>query len=549
MAPVRSRRGRIALTMSLVAGTATVALVGAACSSDEEAAAAEAASEFIAASTPLYVEASTDFEGAQWTQLEALLARFPNAPSEGITDVLNDAFADEGIDYETQVRPLLGGTAVLGATPEVPSVPTSLDNLDVNDASDSVDDTAVVAALELADGAEDQARELLTSEADITESGEHEGNTIYENRDGDTFIAVVSGAIVLADTREGLERAIDAQRSGGEATIAGDDTFNAAIGRLPEDTFGKIYIDIGEFIEQAAAEDPDSAESLRQLGDFSQLALAASVTSEEEGIRLQGVIEGAPDGAEATSFSPTLLQNAPANSIAYVGFANLANSVSQGVQQLRESETNEELGMQLDAVTGQLPALLGVTVDDLGALTAGEHAVVVGAPGGNPAAALALQVADGSRAETTLDALRNATPLAGPQLGLPADAEWSQVQLANGVRGWQIPLDDGLDAVYGVDGDLAVVGTSPQIVRQVQSPANTLADDADFQTATQGMPDEITGLFWLDPPALLAAAESGGAFDADDQEGVETLATVDGIAAWTVAGDVPTFEVFARIKG
>ncbi|MGI9538665.1 MAG: DUF3352 domain-containing protein, partial [Miltoncostaeaceae bacterium] len=526
--------------MSLLAGTATIALVGAACSSDEEAAAAEAATEFIAASTPLYVEGSTDFEGAQWTQAEALLSRFPNAPPEGITDVLNDAFEDEGIDYETQVRPLLGETAVLGATPEVP---TSLEGLNVSDATDSVDDTSVVAALELAEGAEDQARELLTDEADVTEVGEHEGNAIYESRDGDTFVSVVSGAIVLSDTRAGLERAIDAQRSGGDATLGGSDKFNAAVGRLPEDTFGKIYIDIGAFLEQAAAEDPDSAESLRQLGDFSQLALAASVTTEEQGIRLQGVIEGAPDGAEATAFSPTLLQDAPADAIAYVGFAGLANSVSQAVQQLRESETNEELGMQLDAVTGQLPALLGVTVDDLGALTSGEHAVVVAAPGGAPAGALALQVEDGARAEMTLDALRGATPLAGPQIGLPPDAEWSQVQLANGVQGWQIPLQDGLNAVYGVDGDLAVIGTSPQIVRQVQNPGQTLADDADFQTATQGMPDEITGLLWLDPPELLDAAERGGALDAGDQEGIDTPRTFEGIAAWTVDGDVPTFEV------
>ena len=539
--------------MSLVAGTATIALVGAACSSDDEAAAAEAASEFIAAGTPLYIEASTDVEGTQWTQAEALLQRFPNAPSEGITDVLNDAFDDEGIDYETQVQPLLGGSVVLGATPEVP---TSLDGLNINvsdvnvgNATDSVDDTSVVIALELAEDAEDQARELLTTEADVTEAGEHEGAAIYESSDGDAFVSVVSGAIVIADTREGLERAIDAQRSGGEATIAGSDKFNAALGQLPEDTFGKIYIDLGRFVEQAAAEDPDSAESLRQLGDFSELALAASVASEEEGIRLQGVIEGVPEGTETTSFSPSLLEHAPADAIAYVGFAGLADSVSQAVQQLRESEANEELGTQLDAVTGQLPALLGVTVDDLGGLTSGEHAVVVAARGGAPGAALALEVEDGSRAQTTLDALRAATPSVGPQLGLPAGAEWSPVRLADDVRGWQIPVGDGMSAVYGVEDDLAIVGTSPQIVRQVLNPQPTLADDPDFQAATEGMPDEITGLLWLDPPELLDAAEQGGALDADDQEGVETLQTIDGIAAWTIPGDTPTFEVFARIKG
>ena len=66
-----------------VAGTA-LAVSGCGGSSDSEpgAAAGEVAS-WVPAGSPLYLEASTDFEGPQWTQVDTLAKLFPAYPSCG----------------------------------------------------------------------------------------------------------------------------------------------------------------------------------------------------------------------------------------------------------------------------------------------------------------------------------------------------------------------------------------------------------------------------------------------------------------------------------
>lgn len=247
-------------------------------------------------------------------------------------------------------------------------------------------------------------------------------------------------------------------------------------------------------------------------------------------------------------FSPTLTSNAPADAIAYLGFSDVAGQLTQVFQTIQGS-LGEEERQQLEAFSGQVPLMLGVSLDDLAALASGEHAVVVTDGQPNPGAALALKVEDGARAQTTLDTVRQKLPglvaTLSPDTTLPP---WTQVPLANGVQGWRLPLSPEAGAVYGVDGDLAVIGTSVAAVTAVQSPTSPLAGAADFQAAMEGMPDTVTSMFWLNLQQGIGALQRFGAFDDASPETLPNLRPLKSIAAWTTNGDTPTFEMLLTIK-
>ena len=273
--------------------------------------------------------------------------------------------------------------------------------------------------------------------------------------------------------------------------------------------------------------------------------MAASIAAEPEGARLKGVIMGAPNDV-ATEFSPTLTETVPADALAYVGFSNLSGTLTQVFQQVQGS-LGDEQKRQLEGLSGQLPQLLGVSLDDLSALAEKEHALVV-TPGATPGAALALQVDDGAKAQETLDKLRVGIPSLvktfQPDATIP---KWQPVPLAGGVQGWRLPLSPKAGVVYGVNGDLAIVGTSVRAVTSVQRPVASLSESAAFQEGTAGMPDDVTSVFWLNLQEGLGALRKAGALKDAPPATLANLRPLKSLAAWTTAGDVPGFEVFVRI--
>lgn len=533
------RRRPVALAATALVGAA-IAVAGCGGDSQSGASAGEVAG-YVPSGSPLYMEVTTDLDGPQWTQVDALAQLFPAYPQ--LRAELDEALRSEDVDFDAEIAPLLGERAALAglALPGVDDIPGSLDEATPDAAARAADDLEFMAAVEIADGKDADVTALLTDEG-ATVAQTHEGVDIYT--DGDEMAAAVAdGVLLISDTPAQVVQALEAHAAGGDRTLAGTEKFQDALAKLPADVFGQAYIDLGSIIQQAGQDSPE----LQQLGlgDYQNAVLAASVAAESEGVRVKGVVLGVPE-MPAGEFSPTLTRNAPADSIAYLGFSDLAGSLTTVLDQLRAGQSGEAIA-QFDALAGQLPALLGVSVDDLSALTSGEHAIVVTPGRPFPGAALALKVEDGARATQTLDALRVGIPrLIGtfsPATELPA---WRQVPLGGGISGWSLPLSPEAGAVYGVDGDLAVIGTSVPAVTSVQAPVSPLADDADFQAAIEGMPDQVTSLAWLDIPQVIATVQQvdAGAIEADVLANLRPLKSV---SAWTTGGETPTFDVFLRI--
>ena len=400
-----------------------------------------------------------------------------------------------------------------------------------------------VAVVDVADGKSQQVKDLLVREGAVS-GGEHDGAEYFTSKDADGVVAVNDEALVFSDTKQQVFAALDAHQAGGDQTLAGTDKFTSALAKLPSDVFGQAYLDLGAFVQEAGKAAGPQADQLG-LADLRNAVMAASIAAEPEGARLKGVIMGAPNDV-ATEFSPTLTETVPADALAYVGFSNLSGTLTQVFQQVQGS-LGDEQKRQLEGLSGQLPQLLGVSLDDLSALAEKEHALVV-TPGATPGAALALQVDDGAKAQETLDKLRVGIPSLvktfQPDATIP---KWQPVPLAGGVQGWRLPLSPKAGVVYGVDGDLAIVGTSVRAVTSVQRPVASLSESAAFQEGTAGMPDEVTSVFWLNLQEGLGALRKAGALKDATPATLANLRPLKSLAAWTTAGDVPGFEVFVRI--
>jgi hypothetical protein len=542
---LRRRRSVVLLTAAL-AGSA-IAVAGCGGDSESGSSAGDVAS-FVPSSSPLYLEVTTDFEGAQWQQVEGLAKQFPGYPK--LERTLQRELTAGDVNFDRDIRPLLGERAAIAGL-ELPDTAELQGELtttapDPDAAADAADDMQFVAVVELADGKAQQLKDLLVREG-AKAAGEHQGAQYYTQPDEDGVIAVDDEAAVVSDTQRQVFAALDAHAAGGDRTLAGTDRFTDALAKLPPDVFGQAYIDLGAFVQSAANAAGPRAEQLG-LADYRDAVMAASIAAEPEGARLKGVVLGAPTAITPAEFTPQLTDTVPADALAYVGFSDLAGTLTEVFQQVQGSLSDDER-QQLEGLSGQLPQLLGVSVDQLSALAEGEQALVV-TPGATPGAALALQVEDGAQAQATLDKLRTGVPALvknfSPDTEIP---QWTRVPLAGGVQGWRLPLSPEAGVVYGVDGDLAIVGTSVKAVASVQRPVAPLSGSAAFQEGTAGMPEQVTSVLWLNLEKGIATLRNMGKLDDASPETLANLRPLKSIAAWTTAGEMPTFEVFARIRG
>lgn len=542
------RRRSIVLLSTALAGSA-LAVAGCGGTSQTGASPSETAS-YVPAGSPFYLEATTEFGGPQWTQVDTLAKLFPAYPE--LRAELNDSLRSDKVNFETDVRPLLGARAAIAglALPNTKALQGTLTSPGADAAGGAAaataaaDDTPFVAVVEIAAGKSDGVKALLVKTG-ATKAGQHDGSDYYTDTDG-TVAAVTQDALVLSDTQKQVFAALDAHQAGGDKTLAGTSRFSDAIGKLPADVFGQAYFDVGGAVQQVGASSPQ----LSQMGlsQYQNAVIAASIAAEPDGLRVKGVLTGAPDTG-ASEFSPSLTEKAPADAIAYAGFSDVSTTLANAFNQIKAAQ-GADARKQFDALSGQLPQLLGVSLDDLAALGSGEQSVVVTSGAKEPGVALTSEVKDGAQATKTLDALRAGLPALMSTFGQGAQAPAAtKVPLAAGVTGWKIPLNADQSVVYGVDGNRVIIGSSVPAVAAVQRPTSPLSASSDFQAGTNGMPNDVSGVLWVNVDQALAAAQKAGALTGADAKDLAQLRPVKSVAAWTTGGDTPTFEVFVHIAG
>jgi hypothetical protein len=240
MRPLRSVAALIAcLAVAFSAG----------CGGDEGSGGVGAALSYVPAETPFAVAVDTDLEGDQWQALDGLVNRFPGADQIKALLAAQLSMGQEGVDFEKDLRPLLGEPAVISAT-------------DVGSFLSDTDDSGFVAALEVSDT---EALDALIEKTGATSRGEVAGATLYQ--DEDTFFAVDGEMVILAGTRELLQSALE--RADGGDSLSEDD-FDSAMDGLPDDALARVYVDVqallGRSEGSAAARKIAWVDALRTLG-------------------------------------------------------------------------------------------------------------------------------------------------------------------------------------------------------------------------------------------------------------------------------------------
>jgi hypothetical protein len=204
---------------------------------------------YVPADTPFAISIDTDLEGEQWKSLDSILNRFPGA--DVIKNLLKAqlSMGQEGVEFDKDIKPLLGNPAVISAT-------------DVTSFLSPSEEDNFVAALEVKDT---DKLDSLIEKTGAKKQGEVAGATVYQ--DQDTSFAVDDDVVVLAGSRELLDAAL--KRADGGDSLSEDD-FDKGLEGLPDDALARVYVDVqgllGQSEDAAAARKIKWVEALRTLG-------------------------------------------------------------------------------------------------------------------------------------------------------------------------------------------------------------------------------------------------------------------------------------------
>src|SRR5581483_9938808 len=362
-------RVRVSLAMLL----ASTGLVAAACGGgggggggSSSAGALPAGASVVPATAPVLVSADTDFSSDQWKEASALAKHFPGLPS--LLTMLESQLQKQNVSLEQEVKPALG--------PEV-----DIAFLDLQNSGNNVvvltkpDDKARLDAL-LAKGESPPA----TTEKD--------------------------GWTVAADSKAKIDQFDQA----GGSTLANDQEFQSVMKQLPADTLARVYVagaPVQARLNSALSRSSAGQTGLTSgFGTFKGLGLAA--TAKDNGLRLDGVIDGTLSAAPA-SYKAELPSELPSGALLFVSFDQLDKQVRRVLDAVEKTQPN--LKTQISQVEG----VLGLTLEnDVFPLLSREGAIAVyPSTAGLPTIEAVFRVPDETKAKSLVDRIGAIARLGG----------------------------------------------------------------------------------------------------------------------------------------
>ena len=215
--------------------TAAVLALGGCGGDDEAASPLDEVVGFLPEDAGFAFIASTDLE--DYEDLRQIVDRFPFAGRA--EELLKDSLEREGVDFDDEIRPLLGNEVVIGTA-------------DNSSFVDSSQDTPFVLALETRDSGKLQD----LAEKGGTDRGESEGYDVYQGSEDDTWMAIKDEVLVLSDDEDTLKGAL---KQRGEDDRLTEDDVDAAFEELPEGAPVKVYVNAKALL----AVDPDAKDALK----------------------------------------------------------------------------------------------------------------------------------------------------------------------------------------------------------------------------------------------------------------------------------------------
>jgi hypothetical protein len=476
---------------SALALFASLALLAAGCGGKQQAAGSSSAAPLVRADVLAFGGIDTDFGSSQWKQLDALSKKFPGR-DKAIESIKKD-IAGEGVDFDKDIKPALG--------PE----------LDYAVASGStVNDTTAVGLLQPAD--EGKFKDLVDKE----NQAQPDSKTVYRKLN--------DGWYALGDTQADIDKVL----KGDGAALSGESLYKDAVAKQPSDAVARVYVNGSELaklvqkaIEARGNGTADSTTGALQKLDF----ISASVSAEDDGVRLHGAVEGS--GAEALlgsgDYASDLLGETPSDAFAFLTFKIAKNA-----------------GSGLGPVTAPFEQALGVSLQDVLALFENESGLYVRPGAVIPEFAAFLGPSDTSAGMATLTKLAQHL------------ATGSGATLSGGAEK-TLSFGTQFELHFGVKDGKIVITNAAGGIGQVGSPSESLVHSADFQEAAKAADLKIAngGLLYLDLKNAIPLIEgfaglSGTKIPANVSENLRPLRS---FLSWSAgSGSSRTFDAFLEIK-
>jgi Protein of unknown function (DUF3352) len=412
-----------------------VAIAG--CGEDDAGSALDQVLGYLPSGAPFAVAIDTDVEGGQYQALDRIASKFPFGAQarESLRDSIE---GEEGIDFERDVRPLLGNPFVVGA-PSARSVSGGGDDF--------------VGAIQV----RDQAKlEEVVKKNRGREVGERGGATIYRDSDGDTY-AVDEDVLIVANERRTLESALDTG-DGGEGLT--EDDFNGALEGLPGEALVRLYADIEALLD--ADPSTSSAQRVKWVNGLRTLGLTGVVRDDgldiEYRLRTEDVSEADLPIAPGDD-SPGVVRR---RGEVAVGIRDLRRIVDFG--EAAAQAVNPDDFRDYEAGKEQLDGLLGVNIDnDLFAQLTGETAFSV-APDG--AVTVRAELEDPEAFEQTLGRVADVLPRVAGSLG---SGEFGLVKPRGDQDLYRLTDSNGRNWFFGVVDEVFVLAPRPAAAEELAS--------------------------------------------------------------------------------
>jgi hypothetical protein len=253
-----------------LASIAVAAGCGSSSSSDSGKSPLDNALGYLPKSAPLVIAIDTNPDGSQWKSLSANVKKFPF--SGQVTNSLKSSISKSGLDYDTDIKPLLGNDFVLGF-PTVQGVEAS--------------NSQFVGALQVND--KGKLDSLLKNDKHVTKDGSSNGATLYRSNDDATEAAVDDNVFLVATNKQQL---VDALEQRGRDDRLTEDEFNSSTSGTPSDALVRSYTNVQELLNSS----PTSQTALKVKWVAALRTVATSVSSQNDGLSVDYNAKTDPSG-------------------------------------------------------------------------------------------------------------------------------------------------------------------------------------------------------------------------------------------------------------
>ena len=426
-----------------------------------------------------YVHANLDPDTQEYSDLADLAGQLPlfsNQIAQRALAAMGQAHGSP-VDFDRDIRPWFGGEVAL-ALLDGPGKPDPVELIEVADAA----------------GADKFAAQVSS------------GTTIAKQINGFLVIGSASDVAAVSDTVDG------------GSSLADDADATAALDELPEHYVADAWLSPDGIAKLIVPPRAALTALTPLLAPGASEGAAASIGTGDGGDSFELAIRSRLDPKQAESspgffaafpaFEPQLPDRLPASSLAYLGFA----APGKTVQSLLQQAGSEAPGVAdaFDQLTHKLRHQSGLNVigdlvdalgDEAGLTLDATSSSGSSSSAGQPFPYLAF-VSSGVDEDKLREAL---AALQGP-LG-----DISSSQQIAGIDAHTLQISEAVAITYAIVDGLAVAATSPDGVAAVAGEqGGGLADDDRFKAATDGFPDKVSLLGYVDFHDLVGLGEQLG---------------------------------------